>query len=369
MKKAIYALSADPVTNGHLNIIKRASTMFDNLIIAVGNNAKKNYLFDLTKRVEFIETAIKPLNIESNIEVIGFSGALADIAYEKGANIIVRGLRNVNDFQEEQILANVNKSLNSELETCFILTELEHSFVSSSASKEIIKTFNFGDEYLPLSSKTALQSKLNEQFFIGITGLMGSGKSYIAEKLESYNPTEIFNIDLDKLCHEVYEENSEKFERERLKLKKHFGTLDRKIIGEKVFSNPSDLKFLNEVFKPVIKYQVRQSTKNKKGIFLINGATIVSLGLLKEICNNNLVMINAKDEVRHKRCQEFRNIKPEIVKARDEMMLPYNKQKEIVLKSIEENNFGNLIEFNNDQDFADIKELTQLIKKAVVKKF
>lgn len=362
MKKAIYALSADPITKGHLNIIKRASSMFEHLIIGIGNNASKNYMFSSDKRLKMTKEAVSALSL-NNVSIETFDGALADFSFKHNANVIVRGLRNINDFQQEQDLANINKSLNSNLETCFILTENEHSYISSSASKEIIKNNYFADKYLPLSSKVALQNKINKQTFIGITGLMGSGKSYLSEKLESYSKstdTQIHNLDLDLLCHEVYSDNPT-FESQRQQILKEFGTLERKEIGEQVFSNPSQLKKLNEIFKPVIEYQVRKHSTGKEGVIVINGATIVSMGLLSTMCNNRIAFVDTKDEIRQKRCLEGRNIEKEVIKARDDMMMNFETQSKLIKKEIHKECFGEFITISNNDKKINISKIYEKI--------
>jgi pantetheine-phosphate adenylyltransferase len=370
MKTAIYALSADPITKGHLNIIQRSAKMFDKIIVAIGNNDRKQYMFEQAERKSMVRKAIKtlPKKIQESIEVHQFKGALADFAFEHNASVIVRGLRNVNDFQAEQDLANINKSVGSgDLETCFILTEANQSAVSSSASKEIIKNHYFGDDFLPVNTKVALQKKINNQAFIGITGLMGSGKSHIATQLENASKrsgVSLLNLDLDLLCHEVYNEENVKFAKEREELIANFGTLERSVIGKKAFEDPLYLNVLNSIFKPVIEYQVREKSKDHEGIVLINGATIVSMGYLTKLCNNRIIMVEATPETRIKRCQEGRNIEEEVIEARDKQMLTYKEQYDIINEQIQKDNFGFVISVdNNDNKFSLKSLLGELDKK------
>lgn len=359
MKKAIYALSADPITYGHLNIIERASNMFVHVVVGIGNNASKKYTFSPEKRAAIAMKSIQALKL-NNVSVEIFDGSLADFAFDVDANVIVRGLRNINDFQQEQELANINKSLNANLETCFILTDNEHAYISSSASKEIIKNNYFADKYLPLHSKNALQKSINKQIFIGITGLMGSGKSHVAEKLDSYSKSmdvRIHNLDLDLLCHDVYDTSKEKFQKFRDEIFNEFGTLERKEIGAMVFSDQKKLQRLNEIFRPVIEYQVRKMSVGKEGIILINGATILSMNLLSLMCNNRVVVVKTDDEIRHQRCFEGRGIEKEIVEKRDQMMMPIEEQIKKINEEIEKDNFGFVIEFNNNDRKSNIVKL------------
>ena len=134
MKTAIYPGSFDQVTNGHLDIIKRSSAIFDKLYVAVSINRSKTPLFTVEERIELIRRVTKSI---PNVEVVTFNGLLADFAREKGANVIVKGLRAVTDFEYEFQMALMNKKLNPETETLFMTTSQNYSFLSSSIVKEI----------------------------------------------------------------------------------------------------------------------------------------------------------------------------------------------------------------------------------------
>lgn len=134
MKTAVYPGSFDPVTNGHLDIIKRASRVYDRVIVGVLTNSSKQPVFTASERVELIRTVTQPL---SNVEVDSFSGLLVDFAASKGAHVIIKGLRTVNDFEYEFQMALLNKALNPEIETMFMMTNSKYSYISSSMVKEL----------------------------------------------------------------------------------------------------------------------------------------------------------------------------------------------------------------------------------------
>ncbi len=133
MKKAIYPGSFDPVTFGHLDIIKRSAGMFDEIIVGVLNNSQKNSLFNADVRVTILEDLLQEY---SNIRVMKFDGLLIDFAREQQANIIIRGLRAVTDFEYELQIAQTNRVQYPELDTVFLVTDLNYSFLSSSIVKE-----------------------------------------------------------------------------------------------------------------------------------------------------------------------------------------------------------------------------------------
>ncbi|MGB5369580.1 MAG: pantetheine-phosphate adenylyltransferase [Flavobacteriaceae bacterium] len=138
-KRAIFPGSFDPLTLGHYDIIQRGITLFDELVIAIGINADKKYMFTLAERQGFIEKAFKD---EAKIKVMTYKGLTVDFCQKIGANFILRGLRNPGDFEFEKAIAHTNRKL-SEIETVFLLTSSGKSYISSSIVRDVIK--NGGD--------------------------------------------------------------------------------------------------------------------------------------------------------------------------------------------------------------------------------
>ena len=135
MKVAIYPGSFDPVTFGHLDVIRRAASMFDELTVSVLNNTQKTPLFSVEERVRILEEATKEL---PNVKVDSFSGLLINYAREKDVHIAIRGLRAITDFEYELQIAQTNRKLsNGDLDTIFLITSLEYAYLSSSSVKEI----------------------------------------------------------------------------------------------------------------------------------------------------------------------------------------------------------------------------------------
>jgi len=136
MRTAVYPGSFDPVTNGHIDIIRRASSMVDRLVIGVLNNSAKSPLFSAEERVNMLEEVTKDI---PGVEVTYFTGLLVDFAQSSNARIIVRGLRAVSDFEYELQWAQANRLLNPALDTLFLITDQNYSYLSSSTVRELAK--------------------------------------------------------------------------------------------------------------------------------------------------------------------------------------------------------------------------------------
>ena len=137
MKVAVFPGSFDPITLGHYDIVERAAPLFDKIIIAIGQNSQKKYMFSLEQRVEFIKKTFEKFQ---NVEVDHFEGLTIDYCHSKNVNFILRGLRNPADFEFEKAIAQTNRELTKEnqIETIFLLTSAGKSFISSSIVREII---------------------------------------------------------------------------------------------------------------------------------------------------------------------------------------------------------------------------------------
>lgn len=139
MKRAIFPGSFDPITNGHFDIIKRGIDLFDEIVVAIGINADKKYMFSLEQRKAFIENAFKD---ETKVKVTTYKGLTVDYCKSIDAKFILRGLRNPADFEFEKAIAHTNRVL-SKIETVFLLTAADTSFISSSIVRDVIR--NKGD--------------------------------------------------------------------------------------------------------------------------------------------------------------------------------------------------------------------------------
>lgn len=157
MRIAVYPGSFDPITNGHLDIIRRASKLYDQLIVGVLDNSSKKPLFSSEERKAMIEANISDL---PNVNCDVFSGLLVDFAKLNGASVIVKGLRTVSDFEYEFQMALLNKALNPEYETMFMMTNTKYSYISSSMVKEVAKYRGDLEGLVPKNVITKLKEKI-----------------------------------------------------------------------------------------------------------------------------------------------------------------------------------------------------------------
>lgn len=157
MKTAICPGSFDPVTLGHMDIIRRASKIFDKVIVAVMVNPAKKTAFTLDERVALLKKATAEMD---SVEVVGFDGFLADLARKRGACAIVKGLRAVSDFEYEFQMALINQKLNSELETMFLTTQAQNMYLSSSMIKDIASFGGDISSFVPACILGDIQQRL-----------------------------------------------------------------------------------------------------------------------------------------------------------------------------------------------------------------
>lgn len=157
---ALYPGTFDPITNGHADLIERAAKLFTKVTVAIACNPSKKPLFTLDERVELAQKVTDHLD---NVKVVGFQGLLADFAKEQQANVLIRGLRAVSDFEYEFQLANMNRRLNRDLESVFLTPAEENSFISSTLVKEVALHRGKVSEFCHPIVQQALIEKFHKQ--------------------------------------------------------------------------------------------------------------------------------------------------------------------------------------------------------------
>lgn len=156
---AIYPGTFDPITNGHADLVKRGADIFDELVVAIADSSRKGPLFSLTERIDMASEILAPLD---NVRVVGFDILLADFATEINANVILRGLRAVSDFEYEFQLASMNRHLIPNIETMFLTPAEQFSFISSSLIKEIAMLNGDISQFAHPQVQAALKQKFGQ---------------------------------------------------------------------------------------------------------------------------------------------------------------------------------------------------------------
>jgi pantetheine-phosphate adenylyltransferase len=157
MRTVIYPGSFDPLTNGHLDVVQRATKLFDKVIVAIARNESKKPLFTQQERVKLVSHAVEGL---AHVEVDSFGGLLIDYVERQGAQAVIRGLRAVSDFEFEFQLALMNRKLNERIETIFMMPKESYTFLSSRLVKEIASLGGDVSAFVPAHVRTALAEKL-----------------------------------------------------------------------------------------------------------------------------------------------------------------------------------------------------------------
>ncbi|OAQ20773.1 pantetheine-phosphate adenylyltransferase [Thermosulfurimonas dismutans] len=163
IKIAVYPGTFDPVTYGHLDLIKRALKLFDHVIVAIGENPTKKPLFSLEERLEMLQEAVKEIPDRDRLEITSFSGLLVDFVRKRGARAIVRGLRAVSDFEYEFQLALMNRRLARDIDTIFLMPGFRWIFISSTIIKEAAKFGGSVDGLVPPVVAKKLKEKFSSQ--------------------------------------------------------------------------------------------------------------------------------------------------------------------------------------------------------------
>jgi pantetheine-phosphate adenylyltransferase len=359
--KAIYAFSGDPITYGHIDIIERASKAFDKIVVGIGVNPGKQYTFNLEERTDMAQKSLKKL---PNVEVVSFQGLLVDYAYEHNIPVVIRGLRNQKDYEDERELHQNGASQKLGVETFILLGRPELAHVSSSAVRALQKEQGNVLEYVPLYVKQRLEERISGQYIIGLTGAIGSGKSYVGRKLEEFakgRGIALHNIELDTVGHQILSGLQQpRYQEVRRAIAECFGTrvisgngeINRKALGEIVFNNTQKLKQLNDIMQLPVSVRTRREIYGKKGIVLLNAALIAESDSAYQ-CNNNVILVEAEKDVQIKRLRNRDSLTEEQIERRVKSQYDYDAKKAKLNEIIAGDGQGKIWEIDNSAEDND----------------
>lgn len=378
MTKAIYAFSGDPITYGHVDIINRAVKAFDSVVVGIGVNPNKGYTFTLEERTEMAKKALQRFK---NVDVTSFEGMLVHFAYEQNIPFIVKGVRNAADADYEENLDQHNKAHDLDIDTLIFYAKPELAHISSSAVKTIQEEQGDLHKYVPLNVKQNLEARISKQYIIGVSGEIGSGKSYVSQKFERLSKKKnilLHNIELDHIGHKILGDLKQPvYQKTRDKIAKIFGketqlndgTINRKTLGEIVFNNPAELQKLNEIMKTPLIVRLRRELYGKQGLILLNAALITEANM-SYLCNNNVVLVDVNKKSQERRLRE-RELTIEQIQRRLASQYSFKQKKEKLTEQIKKDNNGK-IWIVNSSDNADEKNIENvfddIIKYLDVKK-
>lgn len=362
MNVAVYPGSLDPITFGHLGAIEDTAALGE-VKVAIGVNPSKSYLFSLSEREALARLATKHI---PGVSVISFVGLFVHFLVRNNLNIVVRGLRDGSDFNDAILQETIGwqQSMAENLKAFYVPARPGKAFVSSSALKAVLKEQGDATHMAPLSTIHATQARMLGQYFYGITGVSGSGKSSICKKfveIAKKRNMPIFHIDMDKIGHEILgDSQAPLYAQTRNKIRQAFGdnildeqgVISRKKLGEQVFGNPEKLAKLNAIMHDPMFFRVTEQLRGQKGIFLIDAALLAETNKTS-LVNNNLLLVTADDETLSNRLMSRDEMTEDQIQRRLSSQWSLTNKMSAINNSIEQSHYGHLNVLNNHDSLTD----------------
>jgi len=366
MATAIYALSADPITYGHIDIVRRALRVFNHVVVAVGNNPAKRYTFSLDERVALAKRALTGFSVE----VVPFEGLLVDFTYSLGVRTIVRGVRNGDDFAFEQAMHDINYGQRLGIDTFLVIADQKLSHVSSSAVKEL-QSHSAKEilDYVPMAVKQALEERILKQVRVAVTGEIGAGKSMLVKKYEEYYgrvhsvPRKsgdrlvfVYDADMDVIARKILTSDTapvcvevRRAISSQIDVPMQGGVLDVKALSSAIFQSSVKRLAYNEIMMEPILYVLRRDYfQRDNSIILVGGALLPDCGGL-HITNNNVILVTADKEIRRARLKR-RGYSDEETDRRMASQFGSVEKANLINRAIESSSHGSLLVVENNEE-------------------
>lgn len=370
--RAIYAFSGDPITNGHLDVALRASRTYSEVVVGIGENPQKSdrYLFSQEERLALARQCLARF---SNVSCTVFQGLLAEYAYRNRFDVIIRGIRNNSDLENELVQFAVNESLHPRVDTIFFPTRSSLAHISSSVVKAIVSEGGDVSNFCPLPVKEALEKKILGKFTVGVAGGIAAGKSYFSAKLaESLRRQGLTaaNISLDKVGHYVLSNSPESIYRKtRKQIARHFGeeillpsgAIDRSLLGKLVFSSSRALEELNRIMREPMLAKLYEETRDLPSnvVVVLEGAILIEAHETN-LVNNNVILLDAPADLRRQRLMARDGIDKEEADAKITRQITAEERKKQICRQIRQDHWGRLWEV---QDSGDKERLAQITRE------
>lgn len=354
MSKAIYGFSGDPITYGHIDVIKRSLSIFGKLIVGIGMNPAKKYFFTLEERRQIAEESLKFL---PNVKVIAFKGLLVDYAYENNIDVVVRGIRNSEDLNYEMMLHQIGESQKQSIDTIYLPAKQELMHISSGAAKALQLEQGLIHEFVPLYTKQKLEERMSKQYLLSITGEIGVGKSYISQEIKKLGKSkgiDVHIIDIDKIGHQILGELEEPiYVKTRKEIAQVFGEdliepdsfIKRQQLGEIIFNNTDYLHRFNDIlYKPLL-LRLRRELYGKQGLIILDSA-LISESKMSYLTNNNSILVKANQDVQKQRLVQ-RGYTDKQIESRLSSQFNESIKKKMLVECIKKDYHGKLWEIDN----------------------
>jgi len=363
MKKVIYGWSFDPITYGHKNVIERAAKHFEHLTVGIGVNESKEgkYLFSLQERLYLVREVIKDI---LNADVVAYRGMTTTFAKENEYDLLIRWIRNAKDFDEEQMLDQAFKRQDKWFDTFYLNAQQAMQDLSSSAAKNVLSVQWDIRDYVAMIVKQAMEGRLLGQYFAGVTGTVGSWKSYTTEQFLAFckkNGIPAHHLDLDKIGHEIQWITLQEpiYQTARNKIIQLFGnevanqdgSINRRNLGPKVFSDAQKMSMLNDIMREPMEMRTNRLITNQKWLFLYNAALIAEAGTSSKV-NNNVILVNVPAEIQAERLTG-RWLNAEEIQKRISSQLTTEHKRALLSQAITKDQHGKIIDLQSPYNWQD----------------
>lgn len=359
-RRGLVALSADPVTFGHLDLIARSAAKCRELVVLVANNDRKlgSYCFPLAERTAMVERAVREAGT-GNVRVVGSSGLLVDVYLYEGCDRLFRGVRNEKDVDYEEEQAQLNRmilpALDGRIE--YVEAARDLKLVSSTLVKAFVDLYLDVDAFVPMFVKRMLEEKRLQQQRITVTGGIAVGKSWVAAELARQATAAgpgAKHINVDQLLRDVYDEASPGAQLVRDALAKRFGdavlapdgmTVDRRRLAEWLFVRGADdhRQFVTDLTMPHVARKYREALAGFKGLVILEWAQTAEMDMGRWT-NNNVIVVDSPDRPAF---LAKRGVDPERIALMDEIQWSAARKVDVLTERASRDKSGTVIRYAN----------------------